>query len=127
MDALVQKKMENSLLFEQCSFYRNSGMFTNAIKLFPAFNPVDDTGTIRWTAGAAREISDRFSYTPQIYSVDVHLISMSHVHTLRSMLNSVATNFKVTGLYIYVKEMHINTVSDPNTVFSMDPLNLSAG
>lgn len=44
MDALVQKKMENSLLFELCSFYRNGGMFTNAIKLFPAFNPVDRGG-----------------------------------------------------------------------------------
>lgn len=91
-------------------------MYTNNIELFPIFNPVDETGTPQWTARAAKEISDRFSYTMGINSINVYLTSMSHIPTLKSVLRSIATNFQVYELCICVEETHINTVSNPDTL-----------
>jgi hypothetical protein len=123
MHALVQKKRESSPLFELCSFYRYGFVDFHIIELFPAFNPVKS----QWTAGAAREISDRFSYTRDISSYSVYLISMSHIDILQGALSSIGTNFsRVHELRIYAEEMNI--VSHiPICSFSMDPLNLSAG
>ena len=80
MDALVQKKMENSLLFELCSFYRNGGMLTNAIKLFPAFNPVDRGGGKRnlrsifvYPANILRRCPSYFHVTRSYFAEHVEL------------------------------------------------------
>lgn len=87
-------------------------MWINAIELFPVFNLV---GTIQWTAGAAREISDRWSYTPGIEIFKVYLISMSHV--ARSYFSECVKLNRDSELRIYVEETEINTVSIPDTFF----------